>query len=73
MTTTDLDQQLAELQSAAGAYAARHQFLPELTWPTGVRIAVNFTCDFDAMLLRRLLSEPPMQLAKGEFGGRVGV
>ena len=25
------------------------------------------------MLLRRLLNEPPMQLAKGEFGGRVGV
>src|SRR3954451_12075087 len=26
-----------------------------------------------AMLLRRLLNEPPMQLAKGEFGGRVGI
>ena len=25
------------------------------------------------MLLRRLLNEPPMQLAKGEFGGRVGI
>src|SRR5215470_432554 len=73
MTATDLDQQLAELRSAADAYAARHQFIPELTWPEGVRIAVNFTCDFDAMLLRRLLNEPPMQLAKGEFGGRVGV
>jgi hypothetical protein len=36
-----------------------------------VRIAVNFTADFDAMLLRRLFNEPPMQLAKGEFGGRV--
>src|SRR5215831_12220400 len=24
-------------------------------------------------LLRRLLNEPPMQLAKGEFGGRVGI
>jgi peptidoglycan-N-acetylglucosamine deacetylase len=73
MTLTDLDQQLAELRSAADAYAARHQFIPDLTWPEGVRIAVNFTCDFDAMLLRRLLNEPPMQLAKGEFGGRVGV
>ena len=55
MTRTDLDQQLAELQSAAYVYAARHQFIPDLTWPEGVRIAVNFTCDFDAMLLRRLL------------------
>jgi len=73
MTSTDLDQQLAELQAVAGTYAARHQFIPDLTWPAGVRIAVNFTCDFDAMLLRRLLNEPPMQLAKGEFGGRVGI
>ena len=73
MTATDLDQQLAELRSAADAYAARHQFISDLTWPEGVRIAVNFTCDFDAMLLRRLLNEPPMQLAKGEFGGQVGV
>src|SRR5215510_14420580 len=73
MTATDLDQQLAELRSAAESYAARHQFIPDLTWPEGVRIAVNYTCDFDAMLLRRLLDEPPMQLAKGEFGGRVGV
>ena len=43
------------------------------TWPDGARIAVNFTADFDAMLLRRVLNEPPQQLAKGEFGGRVGI
>jgi len=73
MTAIDLDQQLVELRSAADAYAARHQFIPGLTWPEGIRIAINFTCDFDAMLLRRLLNEPPMQLAKGEFGGRVGI
>src|ERR1700730_10520897 len=73
MTATDLDQHLAELRSVAAAYAARHQFIPDLTWPEGVRIAVNFTCDFDVMLLRRLLNEPPMQLAKGEFGGPVGI
>jgi len=72
-TATDLDQQLAALQGAAADYAARHQFIEDLAWPEGVRIAVNFTCDFDAMLLRRLLNEPPMQLAKGEFGGRVGI
>ena len=73
MTVTDLDQQLEDLRSAADAYAARHQFIENLTWPEGTRIAVNFTCDFDAMLLRRLLNEPPGQLAKGEFGGRVGI
>ena len=44
-----------------------------MTWPQGVRLAVNFTADFDTMLLRRLLNEPPQQLAKGEFGGRVGI
>lgn len=47
--------------------------IADLPWPAGTRIAVNFTADFDAMLLRRLLDEPQMQLAKGEFGGRVGV
>ena len=34
---------------------------------------MNLTVDFDAMLLRRVHNEPPMQLAKGEFGGRVGI
>ena len=36
-------------------------------------MAVNFTLDFDAMLARRLANEPPMQLTKGEFGGRIGI
>jgi peptidoglycan-N-acetylglucosamine deacetylase len=34
---------------------------------------VNFTCDFDAMLLRWLLNETPMQLARGKFGRKVGI
>lgn len=71
--TGDLDGELAGLRGAALAHAARHCFIPDLAWPPGIRIAVNFTLDFDAMLLRRLLGEPPMQLAKGEFGGRVGI
>ena len=70
---SQLDRDLAELRQAAGAYSARHQFIPDFGYPPGVRIAVNFTLDFDSMLLRRLLNEPPMQLAKGEFGGRVGI
>jgi len=65
--------ELAELLDVANAYEARHQFINSITWPGGARIAVNLTADFDAMLLRRLLNEPPMQLAKGEFGGRVGI
>src|SRR6202007_2481589 len=78
---SQLDRDLAELQQAAGAYAARHQFIGDFGYPPGVRIAVHFTLrfvvnsplDFDSRWLRRLLNEPPMQLAKGEFGGRVGI
>jgi peptidoglycan/xylan/chitin deacetylase (PgdA/CDA1 family) len=65
--------ELAELTRVAQAYDARHQFISSIAWPGGARIAVNLTVDFDAMLLRRLMNEPPMQLAKGEFGGRVGI
>jgi peptidoglycan/xylan/chitin deacetylase (PgdA/CDA1 family) len=71
--TSQLDQDLAELHEAASAYTARHQLISDFGYPQSVRIAVNFTLDFDSMLLRRLLNEPPMQLAKGEFGGRVGI
>jgi peptidoglycan-N-acetylglucosamine deacetylase len=71
--TSQLEQEIAELCAAGTRYDARHQRIRNLAWPDGARIAVNFTADFDAMLLRRLLNEPPMQLAKGEFGGRVGI
>src|SRR5262245_66085276 len=62
-----------DVKSAAQRYTDRHQRIEKLVWPKGARIAVNFTADFDAMLLRRLNNEPPMQLAKGEFGRRVGI
>jgi peptidoglycan/xylan/chitin deacetylase (PgdA/CDA1 family) len=68
-----MQDEIAELAQAARTYDARHQFIDSITWPAGARIAVNLTVDFDAMLLRGLLNEPPMQLAKGEFGGRVGI
>jgi peptidoglycan/xylan/chitin deacetylase (PgdA/CDA1 family) len=61
------------LVSKATAYQDRYEFIDNLTWPDGARIAVNFTADFDAMLYRRILNEPALQLAKGEFGGRVGI
>src|SRR6202140_2989510 len=69
----DLDRELTDLKSAAADYDARHQVIADCAWPGGGPIAVIFPADFDAMLLRRLLNEPPMQLAKGEFGGRVGI
>ena len=70
---TDLDHDLAALKARAADYEAQHKVLARVDWPAGVRVAVNFTADFDTMLLRRLLNEPPSQLAKGEFGGRVAV
>jgi peptidoglycan/xylan/chitin deacetylase (PgdA/CDA1 family) len=71
--TGRLATELADLKEVARRRAARWQAIDGLTWPAGHRIAVNLTVDFDAMLLRRLNNEPPMQLAKGEFGGRVGI
>src|SRR5579871_5827522 len=61
------------LVSKGIAYRQRYEFIDDLKWPDGARIAVNFTADFDAMLFRRILNEPALQLAKGEFGGRVGI
>src|SRR6478736_2098025 len=61
------------LVSKGIAYRQRYEFIDDLKWPDRARIAVNFTADFDAMLYRRILNEPALQLAKGEFGGRVGI
>jgi peptidoglycan/xylan/chitin deacetylase (PgdA/CDA1 family) len=68
-----LREELAGLKTAARRAAARRRRIKSGAWPPGARVAVNFTADFDAMLLRRLYNEPAMQLAKGEFGGRVGI
>lgn len=71
--TSTLEQEIDGLAAAAVAYARRFERIDKVSWPGGARIAVNFTADFDAMLLRRLANESPLQLAKGEFGGRVGI
>ena len=71
--TDQLLQEVRDLEAAAAAADARYEFIDDLAYPPGVQMAVNFTADFDAMLLRRLLGEPPMQLSQGEFGGRVGI
>ncbi len=71
--TDDLEGELRELDAAAARNLARYEPVTAPAWPNGARVAVNFTADFDAMLLRRLMNEPPLQLAKGEFGGRVGI
>ena len=69
--SAELKDRAAQLAAAAVANTERYQLLEQIDYPDSVRIAVNFTCDFDAMLLRRLLNEPVPQRAQGEFGGRV--
>lgn len=71
--STDLKARASQLTAAARANNHRYQLLDRIDYPDGIRMAVNFTCDFDAMLLRRLLGEPVPQRAQGEFGGRVGI
>ena len=68
-----LQTEIAGLVAAHARDRATWAPVGPVTWPGGNRIAVNFTADFDAMLLRRLNNEPAEQLAKGEFGGRVGI
>ena len=70
---TALAEEARRLERAASASNGRYQFLERIDYPDGIRIAVNFTLDFDAMLLRRLMEEPVPQRAHGEFGGRVGI
>ena len=66
-----IDGDLAALKASAARTDGSHRRLPRVDWPAGMRMAVNFTADFDAMLLRRLFNEPPSQLAKGEFGATI--
>ncbi len=73
MDRTGIADGIGHLVQAARRYDERHLPIRDFVYPEGVQIAVNFTLDFDAMLFRRLMNEPALQRAKGEFGGRVGV
>lgn len=70
---TAFTDQAERIAQAARANSRRYQLLDKIEYPSGIRMAVNFTLDFDAMLLRRVLNEPVPQRAHGEFGGRVGI
>jgi peptidoglycan/xylan/chitin deacetylase (PgdA/CDA1 family) len=65
-TTGRLDNLLAVLP-------ARQVYIDDFIYPEGIRLAVTFTVDFDAMLARKLMQDPPLAVGKGEFGGRVGI
>jgi hypothetical protein len=60
--TRTLQHELQELRAAAARYSTRHVHLEHFAYLPGIRMAVNLTVDFDAMLLRRVHNEPPMQL-----------
>lgn len=73
MSTEALMGEIDTLTATAREYQARYRLIDDFAPPADKQIIVNFTCDFDAMLLRRLLDEPAQQRAQGEFGGRVGI
>lgn len=47
--------------------------IADFVFPPGVRVIINFTIDFDAMIYRKFLNEPKLWCAQGEFGGRTGL
>jgi len=56
-----------------GSMIPKYERIENFTYPEGVRLAVNFTFNLDAQLLRKLKNEPLMEIPRGEFGGRVGI
>jgi peptidoglycan-N-acetylglucosamine deacetylase len=64
---------VADTSGALTNIPAFYSWIKDFRYTNGVRLAINFTVDFDTMLNRRLRNEPIMELTKGEFGGRVGI
>lgn len=63
----------AEKEAILGDIHSKYLPIENFEYPTGMRLAVNFTIDFDAQVNRKLKNEPAMELTQGEFGGRVGI
>ncbi len=64
------------MQEGSGVKTTNHPayvYIENFQYPTGVQLAVNFTINFDAQLLRKIKNEPIMEVTRGEFGGRVGI
>lgn len=51
--------------------ACRIREIPGFTPPSGAKVVINLTLDFDVMVYRRFLGEPRLWSAQGEYGGRV--
>ena len=62
------------LVSKGIAYQQRYEFIDDLKWPDGARMAVNFTADLMPCSTGDL-NEPALQSAKGELadGLEIGV
>jgi len=60
-----LEKEVAGLVAAHRTDSATFARVGPVAWPDGYRIAVNFTADFDAMLLRRHNNEPAEWVATG--------
>jgi peptidoglycan-N-acetylglucosamine deacetylase len=67
------DKPLADTSGLAERIFTKNFTIKNFEYPKGIRLAVNFTIDYDAQLNRKLKNEPVMELSKGEFGGRVGI
>lgn len=69
----NLTDDLVNIKSASAMQQTKYARIQNFKYPEGVQLAVNFEIHFDAQLRRRLNKEPIMQIAQGEFGGRVGI
>jgi len=67
-----LDRDLAALNAKAPT-SARPPGHRNAAGPPATRIAVNFTADFDAMLLRRVAERGRPSARQGDFGWLVGI
>ena len=47
--------------------APRIREIDGFAFPEGVRVLINFTVDFDAMIFRKFLGDPRLWCAHGEF------
>jgi peptidoglycan/xylan/chitin deacetylase (PgdA/CDA1 family) len=63
----------AGTKTASVKYRSKYSRIENFEYPEGIRLAVNFTINYDAQLTRRLNKEPIMEVTQGEFGGRVGI
>lgn len=72
-TDIDVADDLAGIKTAIMRSYSKCSRIDNFEYPEGIRLAVNFTINYDAQLTRRLKKEPVMELTMGEFGGRVGV